>query len=94
MDTLLLLYTAFPMKYLSTFLLSTPFPLYVILRSFSIPPSLISPLSSTPLYKGNKSRINYLISVSLYQMRCAIWYYLYNLKNVKSTHLGVLHLVK
>ena len=23
-------------------------------------------------------------------MRCAIWYYLYNLKNVKNTHGGVL----
>ena len=27
-------------------------------------------------------------------MRCAIWYHLYNLKNVKSTHGGVLILVK
>ena len=27
-------------------------------------------------------------------MRCAIWYYLYNLKNVKNTHGGVLTLVK
>ena len=27
-------------------------------------------------------------------MRCAIWYYLYNLKNVKNTHRGVLSLVK
>ena len=29
-----------------------------------------------------------------YVMRCAIWYYLYNLKNVKNTHGGVLILVK
>ena len=27
-------------------------------------------------------------------MRCAIWYCLYNLKNVKNTHGGVLILVK
>ena len=27
-------------------------------------------------------------------MRCAIWYHFYNLKNVKSTHGGVLILVK
>ena len=27
-------------------------------------------------------------------MRCAIWYHLYNLKNVKTTHGGVLILVK
>ena len=27
-------------------------------------------------------------------MRCAIWYYLYNLKNVENTHGGVLLLVK
>ena len=27
-------------------------------------------------------------------MRCAIWYHLYNLKNVKNTHGGVLILAK
>ena len=27
-------------------------------------------------------------------MRCAIWYHLYNFKNVKNTHGGVLILVK
>ena len=27
-------------------------------------------------------------------VRCAIWYHLYNLKNVKNTHGGVLILVK
>ena len=27
-------------------------------------------------------------------MRCAIWWHLYNLKNVKNTHGGVLILVK
>ena len=31
-----------------------------------------------------------LIQVSLYVMRCAIWNHLYNLKNVKNTHGGVL----
>ena len=29
-----------------------------------------------------------------YVMRCAIWYHLYNLKNVKNNHGGVLILVK
>ena len=29
-----------------------------------------------------------------YVMRCAIWHHLYNLKNVKNTHEGVLILVK
>ena len=29
-----------------------------------------------------------------YVMRCAIWYHLYNLKNLKNTHGGVLILVK
>ena len=30
----------------------------------------------------------------VYVVRCATWYYLYNLKNVKNTHEGVLILVK
>ena len=29
-----------------------------------------------------------------YVMRCAIWYYLYNLKNAKNTHVGLLLLVR
>ena len=37
--------------------------------------------------------INKLVS-ELYEMCCAIWYQLYNLKNVKNIHGGVLHLVK
>ena len=32
-------------------------------------------------------------STPLYEMLCAIWYHLYNLKNVKNTHGGVLLLV-
>ena len=32
--------------------------------------------------------------VNEYVMCCAIWYHLYNLKNVKNTHGGVLLLVK
>ena len=31
--------------------------------------------------------------IILYVVRCAIWYHLYNLKNVKNTHGGVLILV-
>ena len=30
----------------------------------------------------------------IYVMFCAIWYHLYNLKNVKNTHGGVLLLIK
>ena len=30
----------------------------------------------------------------LFEVRCAIWYHLYNLKNVKNTHGGVLILSK
>ena len=33
-------------------------------------------------------------SKTIYVMRCAIWHHLYNLKNVKNTHGGVLILVK
>ena len=32
--------------------------------------------------------------IATYVMRCAILYHLYNLKNVKNTHGGVLMLVK
>ena len=32
--------------------------------------------------------------ISLSQVRCAIWYHLYNLKNVNNTHGGMLLLVK
>ena len=35
-----------------------------------------------------------LIVLQQYEMRCAIWYYLYNFKNVKSTHRGKLFLVQ
>ena len=34
------------------------------------------------------------VTQSWYIMRCAIWYHLYNLKNAKNTHGGVLILVK
>ena len=36
---------------------------------------------------GQNSTLSYVV-------RCAIWYYLYNLKNVKNTHGGVLTLVQ
>ena len=35
-----------------------------------------------------------LVRRKLYVMRCAIWYRLYNLKNVKNAHGGVLLVVK
>ena len=31
---------------------------------------------------------------NIYETLCTIWYHLYNSKNVKNTHGGVLHLVK
>ena len=31
---------------------------------------------------------------ALFVMRCAIWYHLYNLKNMKKTHGGMLLLLK
>ena len=34
------------------------------------------------------------VRFSKYMMRCAIWYHLYNLKNIKNTYGGVLILVK
>ena len=45
---------------------------------------------------GVQSRNNLrFISVdSIYVVRCGIWYHLYNLKNMKNTHQGVLILVK
>ena len=36
----------------------------------------------------------YQTPFSIYEMLCAIWYHLYNLKNVKTTNGGVLLLVK
>ena len=36
----------------------------------------------------------YFFENKIIVMFCAIWYYLYNLKNVKNTHGGVLLLVK
>ena len=35
-----------------------------------------------------------LFGKNLIVMHCEIWYYLYNLKNVNTTHAGVLFLVK
>ena len=41
------------------------------------------------------SRVSMLeIFVNIVVVRCEIWYYLYNLKNLKSTHGGALILVK
>ena len=42
--------------------------------------------------KGNMKY--YICRLPPYVMRCAIWCHLYNLKNVKNTHGGVLILVK
>ena len=37
-----------------------------------------------------KKLSNLGLAVSSYLLRCAIWYHLYNFKNVKNTHGGVL----
>ena len=34
------------------------------------------------------------LNLGIYVMHCAFWYHLYNLKNMKNTHAGVLLLVK
>ena len=39
-------------------------------------------------------RWHHAIIRGIFVMRCAIWYYLYNLKNLKNTHGAVLILVK
>ena len=51
---------------------------------------------SNPVSFNKKRQIWYETEedLFLYVMRCAIWYHLYNLKNVKNTHGGVLILVK
>ena len=44
-----------------------------------------TPMGTLPKLNAHKSS---------YVMRCVIWYRLYNLKNVKNSHGGVLLLVK
>ena len=39
-------------------------------------------------------RMFFMTRSTTFVIRCAIWYYLCNLKNVKNTHGGVLILVK
>ena len=47
-----------------------------------------------PFPSCNCACLNYYWKKYLYVMRCAIWYHLHNLNNVKNTHGGVLLLVK
>ena len=46
------------------------------------------------LFLENERKIYRSILSIPYVMRCAIWYHLYNLKNMKNTQGGVLILVK
>ena len=51
------------------------------------------------IFKSRQKKFKGVLKIKLcgkrlYVMRCAIWYHLYNLKNVKNTHGGVLILVK
>ena len=50
----------------------------------------------TPLLmiKGEILKYEKRVAEELNLIRCAIWYHLYNLENVKSTHGGVLILIK
>ena len=45
-------------------------------------------------WEGEKEVKTDSSATASYVVRCAIWYHLYNLKNVKNTHGGVLILVK
>ena len=45
------------------------------------------------LFIATYSQISAQTGILLFVMRCAIWYHLYNLKNVKNTHGRVLMLV-
>ena len=40
------------------------------------------------------TRLFEMLNTKWYVMRCTIWYYLYNLKNMKNAHGGALLLVK
>ena len=46
------------------------------------------------MYSVEEFSIRFSPTLSSYEMHCAIWYHLYNLKNEKNTHEGVLLLVK
>ena len=48
---------------------------------------------SLKAFRPNPYAFNFA-TINSYVVRCAIWYYSYNLKNVKKTHGGVLILVK
>ena len=51
-------------------------------------------LKDTSKEKLYQERLELQSLPALVHIRCAIWYYLYNLKNVKNTHGAVLLLVK
>ena len=51
-------------------------------------------LHSKFFYLSTMSRKTLSLAVNFQRMRCAIWYYLCNLRNVKNTHGGELLLVK
>ena len=54
---------------------------------------IYSPLSSRTIYNTTYFHF-FIVFLIVFVMRCTIWYRLYNLKNVKKTHGGVLLLVK
>ena len=60
-------------------------------------PGKIQKIQETPAPESKKAFESFLgltKYMKRFVLRCAIWYHLYNLKNVKSTHGGVLILVK
>ena len=50
-------------------------------------------VDNSQVFEAQVSDLSKALDFLPYVMRCAIWYYLYNLKNVKNTHGGVLILV-
>ena len=48
-------------------------------------------MNIAPFFSKAEEKLN--CNLFLYVVRCAIWYHLYNLKNVENTHGGVLILI-
>ena len=55
-----------------------------VLRLFLVILNPVASISRMHLHDG------FTVSGNLFEMLCAIWYHLYNLRNVKNTHRGAL----
>ena len=69
---------------------------YLMLRSMNFITENIGKISFFPCRFSSFRILNFISANTkkLYVMRCAIWYHLQNLKNVKNTHGRVLILLK